>query len=352
MDFLPILIGPDRILRPGLAPTRFGSSPEVVLPRVSSPLPLRGRVFQSLSRITVPCAMGRVPWPMGSDVSPARGSSARHSEEYDLKMPINTAEIRTNATVALWRSMLAAAAFAVIAALSGLVAIGGHDGCFFNLAKDQINARSVCLKTGPSTGHGVHDAVKTPVGDDSVADNTPARADEARCSTSAATSGTNTTANARNRAIAKKAASPADGTVSYLDGVAARTLSKGGDSSRPDGRKLPVGPDLFMVSDRGHETRCGESELRSTLDTFYRAKVHHFDDPRIFLGTWRLVHQDDDDAEPTFVIDLSRCVTGLLPALEAGRRNDQLAIYHPASQSTIDVLTVIRSEEVETLVRA
>ena len=132
-------------------------------------------------------------------------------------------------------------------------------------------------------------------------------------------------------------ASPADGIPSYLDGVAERTIKKGGDSSRPDGGKLPVGPAVFVVSDHGHTVRCSRRDLRNTLSKYWEAKRGHFDDPRVFLGTWR-----DDDTKgdkPKYVLDLSRPVVGLVTALEAGTQNVQDSIYHPASGKCIEVLS-------------
>ena len=191
----------------------------------------------------------------------------------------------------------------------------GYDFRFFTLAKDQVNARRICLTTGLATGHGVQNAVNTTIGDNSVADNTTARA-AAHCQMPAARSGIVLPANARDRTIAKKAAAPADGGESYLDGVYARTNLNGGDTSRADGRRLPIGCDVFVVSDYGHEERCAKSELRSRLQTYFASRVGHFANLSVFLGTWR-----NEESEPSsFCMDLSRPRIGLLPALEAGRR--------------------------------
>ncbi len=133
-----------------------------------------------------------------------------------------------------------------------------------------------------------------------------------------------------HRAVGTKRASPADAILSYVNGVADRTVQNRGDSSRPDGRKLPTGPNVFVFSLQGHQRQVRRSDLRVQLKAYVKEKLSYFGDPSIYLGTW-LKGED-------YVLDLSLPCMGLLPALLAGVVNGQDAIYHPASDSSIAVL--------------
>ncbi len=133
----------------------------------------------------------------------------------------------------------------------------------------------------------------------------------------------------RPRAVGNKQLSLAVGKDAYVARVIRETLRRGGSTSRPDGRQLPAGPNVYVVSEHGHEKRVARDNLRPQIDTYISEKRAHFGDPTVFFGTWL----DWEDV----VCDLSVPCPGLLQALTLGHANRQTAIYHPASKGCLQV---------------
>ncbi len=198
--------------------------------------------------------------------------------------------------------ILAAAALAVVAAVTNVVVTDGRVGYHF-FSKEEPNDVRVHMTfeaAGRLIGTGVNHAAGA-VGSHA------------------------------HQAVGKKRATFADGTQSYLDGVYERTIRNHGETSRPDGRMLPVGPDVFVFSLQGHQRRVSRDNLRAQLELYVQEKRSHFGERNVYLGTWR---KDED-----YILDLSLSCEGLLHALLAGAVNGQEAVYHPASDCSIAVLS-------------
>lgn len=207
----------------------------------------------------------------------------------------------SSAAVRLLHLTLAAVALAIVAAVTVAAAIGGHLDYRVDKLENTYGTElmSSSAKTGLVTGTGVIHV--------------------------AGAAGSHA-----HQAVGKKRATLADGTSSYVDGVVERTIRNHGDSSRPDGRKLPVGPDVFVFSLQGHQRRVSRDDLRAQLEAYVQEKHSHFGERSVYLGTWG---KGED-----YILDLSLPCEGLLPVLLAGEVNGQEAVYHPASDCNIAVL--------------
>ena len=133
----------------------------------------------------------------------------------------------------------------------------------------------------------------------------------------------------RPRAVVTKQLSLATGKDTYAARVVGETLRQRGSSSRPDGKVLPSGPDIYVISKEGHERRVAKGNLRPELQLYLLDKRMHFGNPTVFLGT----QLDGEDV----VLNLSVPCRGLLEALMLGHVNRQTAVYHPASNGFLQV---------------
>jgi hypothetical protein len=111
--------------------------------------------------------------------------------------------------------------------------------------------------------------------------------------------------------------------------VVRETLRLGGSVGRPDGRQLPTGPDIYVVSTEGYEKRVGKGDLRPEIQLYLFEKRTHIENPTVFLGT----QLDGEDV----VLSLSVPCSGILEALMLGRVNRQMTVYHPASKGCLQV---------------
>lgn len=133
----------------------------------------------------------------------------------------------------------------------------------------------------------------------------------------------------RPRAAGAKQLSPAASKDTFAARVARETLRLGGSAGRPDGRQLPTGPEIYVVSTEGYEKRVSKGNLRPEIQLYLFEKRTSFDNPTVFLGT----QLDGEDV----VLSLSVPCCGLLEALLLGHVNRRTTIYHPASKGRLQV---------------
>ena len=133
----------------------------------------------------------------------------------------------------------------------------------------------------------------------------------------------------RPRVAGTRQLSPVASKDMFAARVTRETLRLGGSTSRPDGRQLPTGPEIYVVSTEGYEKRVSKGDLRPEIQLYLFEKRSHFDNPTVFLGT----QLDNEDV----VLSLSVPCCGLLEALMLGHVNRRMTIYHPTSKGCLQV---------------